>query len=173
MTRDPIGYRGGVNLYGYTGNNPVNRRDPKGLSFLGGVVAGGTTIAIIGTVLLVTGGAVISAPVLIGIIVVGAVAGTIYGMYHDGESFGPASADALAGATIAGAGCRLFMPPSRGVSSPTGETPKYPPIVNEGPLRGPLPPDDEGDFGPGGPIQIGPNPDGPTAGQSGGSRFPF
>ena len=30
MTRDPIGYVGGVNLYGYTGNNPGNMVDPNG-----------------------------------------------------------------------------------------------------------------------------------------------
>jgi RHS repeat-associated protein len=34
MTRDPMGYGGGVNLYGYVGNNPVNRVDPLGLSAL-------------------------------------------------------------------------------------------------------------------------------------------
>jgi len=30
LTRDPIGYAGGINLYAYTGNNPVNRADPGG-----------------------------------------------------------------------------------------------------------------------------------------------
>ena len=30
MSRDPIGIRGGVNLYGYVGGNPVNRMDPRG-----------------------------------------------------------------------------------------------------------------------------------------------
>ena len=30
VTRDPIGYAGGVNLYGYTKNNPSNRTDPGG-----------------------------------------------------------------------------------------------------------------------------------------------
>jgi len=28
---DPIGYAGGLNLYGYCGNNPINRTDPRGL----------------------------------------------------------------------------------------------------------------------------------------------
>lgn len=32
LTRDPIGYAGGINLYAYTGNDPVNRADPSGLA---------------------------------------------------------------------------------------------------------------------------------------------
>ena len=31
ITRDPIGYAGGSNLYGYVGNDPVNAVDPSGL----------------------------------------------------------------------------------------------------------------------------------------------
>ena len=31
LTRDPKGYGGGINLYGFTGNNPVNEMDPDGL----------------------------------------------------------------------------------------------------------------------------------------------
>jgi len=30
VTRDPIGYTGGINLYGFVGNNPVNESDPDG-----------------------------------------------------------------------------------------------------------------------------------------------
>ncbi len=30
LTRDPMGYDGGINLYGYVGNNPGNRVDPSG-----------------------------------------------------------------------------------------------------------------------------------------------
>ena len=30
VTRDPIGYKGGINLYGFVGNNPVNGSDPQG-----------------------------------------------------------------------------------------------------------------------------------------------
>ena len=32
ITRDPIGYAGGSNLYGYVGNDPVNAVDPSGLA---------------------------------------------------------------------------------------------------------------------------------------------
>jgi RHS repeat-associated protein len=31
VTRDPSGYGGGVNLYGFAGDNPVNETDPSGL----------------------------------------------------------------------------------------------------------------------------------------------
>jgi RHS repeat-associated protein len=31
VTRDPSGYGGGVNLYGFAGDNPVNEMDPSGL----------------------------------------------------------------------------------------------------------------------------------------------
>jgi len=30
VTRDPIGYKGGINLYGFAGSNPVNESDPSG-----------------------------------------------------------------------------------------------------------------------------------------------
>ena len=32
MQPDPIGYAGGANLYGYVGNDPLNRLDPLGLT---------------------------------------------------------------------------------------------------------------------------------------------
>lgn len=34
INRDPIGYAGGVNLYGYSGNGPVGTADPSGLMML-------------------------------------------------------------------------------------------------------------------------------------------
>ncbi len=43
VSRDPIGYKGGINLYGFAGNNPVNESDPSGFSgdsVLGGLIHG-------------------------------------------------------------------------------------------------------------------------------------
>jgi uncharacterized protein RhaS with RHS repeats len=34
LSRDPIGYDGGINLYAYVGNNVVNETDPEGLYLL-------------------------------------------------------------------------------------------------------------------------------------------
>jgi uncharacterized protein RhaS with RHS repeats len=34
MNRDPLGEAGGINLYGFVQNNPVNYLDPLGLSYL-------------------------------------------------------------------------------------------------------------------------------------------
>jgi len=37
---DPIGYQGGINLYAYTGNDPVNQTDPMGLQACAAVGSG-------------------------------------------------------------------------------------------------------------------------------------
>lgn len=52
LNRDPIGEQGGVNLYGYVGNGPINVFDPLGLwnakNLIGGGAAGLAAYALLG-----------------------------------------------------------------------------------------------------------------------------
>lgn len=78
-----MGYEGGMNLYGYTGNNPVNRIDPSGLD--GATATIGTGVIIVGN-LPVIGVAVgiVSGVVTIGGIILGGglIFGGDSGPYH-------------------------------------------------------------------------------------------
>ncbi len=38
ISKDPIGINGGLNVYAFCGNDPINRTDPSGL-FVGGIVS--------------------------------------------------------------------------------------------------------------------------------------
>jgi RHS repeat-associated protein len=40
LTRDPIGFEGGINLYAYVGNGVVMRRDPSGRLAIGAIIGG-------------------------------------------------------------------------------------------------------------------------------------
>jgi uncharacterized protein RhaS with RHS repeats len=40
LSRDPIGERSGINLYGYVGNNPLGYIDPLGLTSAGAIIGG-------------------------------------------------------------------------------------------------------------------------------------
>jgi len=48
LSRDPLGERGGLNLYGYTENNPVNRTDPTGE--ISPIIVGGAVFAVVAAV---------------------------------------------------------------------------------------------------------------------------
>ncbi|MCX6346113.1 MAG: hypothetical protein NT018_13750 [Armatimonadetes bacterium] len=50
LTRDPIGYDGGINVYAYCGGNPVGRLDPSGLAWYDGWLNGewGSKVPVLG-----------------------------------------------------------------------------------------------------------------------------
>ena len=120
LTRDPISYNGGVNLYGYTGNNPVNRWDPKGYNGLGGGVIGGIIGIVI--VVIVTGGVAI-VPVIIGGVVGGAIGGALFGGTSDHVG------DAVEGAAAGGFVACVVIFRGRPPLLPPGQTPPPGPPV--------------------------------------------
>jgi len=73
ISRDPLGEAGGINLYDYVGNAPVNFVDPKG-EFLIGAVVGGVVGAISGAT-----GAYGTSNGNIGDTIVGGVLGGLFG----------------------------------------------------------------------------------------------
>ena len=78
-SKDPIRFAGGVNLYGYSVNDPVNRVDPSGRFAPGGgiligtVVVGGTAVSP-----LVAAGAIAAGPLIAG----GIIAYDLWNYFH-------------------------------------------------------------------------------------------
>ena len=99
LTRDPMGYDGGVNLYGYVGNDPANGIDPDGTSvalpfpvigggltlgdILGGLRGlGAGAVGVLGTGAALTGGLTLG-----GVLLLQSPAGP-----RDGNEWGPGKA---------------------------------------------------------------------------------
>jgi RHS repeat-associated protein len=64
LSRDPLSFLGGVNLYAYVGNDPINRRDPFGLWWKAAVSIAVGALAAVGTAALIVATAPVSLPAL-------------------------------------------------------------------------------------------------------------
>ena len=81
ISRDPIGFKGGLNFYSYVANNPLRFIDPMGLSFAGDVVADVAGLA--GGALIVAG-----SPVIGTVLILGAGIYLVYDFTHDSSEGG-------------------------------------------------------------------------------------
>ncbi len=86
--RDPIEYKGGINLYAYCGNNGINAVDPMGLGFWSdvGSFALGATKAVAGLAVGVVAAAVVLAVAPAALAVGIAAAAALYGGYQIGKN---------------------------------------------------------------------------------------
>ncbi len=98
ISKDPIGFAGGYNLYAYVGNNPVKWNDPSGTSGIPGMIIGGFAGAVGGyTSGLISGNGNLTAAVL------GGVAGGTVGALVGGiDFFASNAAGAAAGSFVGG-----------------------------------------------------------------------
>jgi len=82
LSPDPVGLSGGVDLYAYAGNDPINRSDPSGLWSLGGIANAAASIAV-GVVVgvAVAAALIVLAPVSVPVaLAIGAAAGVTAGL---------------------------------------------------------------------------------------------
>jgi RHS repeat-associated protein len=89
LSRDPIGEEGGINLYGYVGNNPVNLVDPDGQLAIGAVVGGVAGAVSAGMSSANHGG---SLGQILGSAAIGGAFGAIVGMVDPSEGVGTMAA---------------------------------------------------------------------------------
>ena len=139
ISRDPIGYEGGPNLYGYTENDPVNWTDPLGLDGWDFAKGAGKAVAgiIVGGVVIV-GIGILSPEIAFGVAVVGvgvgvySIGASIYRQWttYDpltGRHYSPAELDEDAGGAVIGVfafacGWQFRQPKPKGNNSlPQGE----------------------------------------------------
>ena len=122
IQRDPIGYSGGINLYGYVVTNPATKTDPEGrvgVGLIGTVSAGGGVVVGAGVTGSVGGGMFIGPQGgMVGGFVSGGAAARGPGFPY-GAPGGTGQTDAFGGAYI-GAGAGLFLTNAGKVSQLSG-----------------------------------------------------
>ncbi len=110
LSRDPVGYLGGMNLYAYVHNMPENGLDPSGLWGWGSIVAYATAVAAVAATAAIAVAAAAAAPVVATSAMVGTAVGAVAGAAVAAATGHDVWAGAAAGAVggfIAGTGAGL------------------------------------------------------------------